>query len=101
MQGPAQGEEKPHATVQAGADPLESSSVESDLVGNKLMSQPCVILAKKASGILGCIGMSIASSSRETILPLYSALVRPHLKYCVHFWASQCKRDMKLLEQVQ
>ena len=31
MQGPAAGEEQPQAPVQAGADPLESSSVKRDL----------------------------------------------------------------------
>jgi len=72
-----------------GADLLESSSEERDLgflVDDSLtMSQQCTLVAKSVSGILGCIKKSVPITLREVLLPLYSALVRPHLEYSVQF----------------
>jgi len=62
------------------------------------MSHKCVLAAQKANRILGCIKRSVASRLREVILPLCSALVRPHLESCIQLWSSQHRKDMDLLE---
>ncbi|PKU42798.1 reverse hypothetical protein [Limosa lapponica baueri] len=99
------GHDNPRHKYRLGGEWIEISPEEKDLgvfVDDKLnVSRKCVLAAQKVNHILGCIKKSVASRLREVILPLCSALVRPHLEYCGQLWSPQHKKAIDLLERVQ
>ncbi|GAB0196208.1 mitochondrial enolase superfamily member 1 [Grus japonensis] len=96
------GKHNPGVQHRLGSTQLESSSVERDLgvlVDSKL--NMCAAATKQANRMLGCINKGITSRDKDVIIPLYSALVRPHLEYCVQFWSPLYKKDVDRLERAQ
>lgn len=63
------------------------------LVDEKLnMTQECAITAQKANLLLSCFRRGVSSMSRDGILPLYPALLRPHLEYCIQLWGLHTRK---------
>ena len=60
-----------------------------------------MLAARKAKCVLGCVKKEVASREREVVVPLYSALVRPHLECCIQAWGPQYRKDMELPDLVQ
>ncbi|KAK4823618.1 hypothetical protein QYF61_004221 [Mycteria americana] len=86
-----------------------SISAEMDLdvlVGKKWTRGQQHALAAKASYILGCISkkgqltayVQSLARSRKVTHPLYLALVRLHVEYCVWFWVPLYKKGIDILE---
>jgi len=87
-----------------GEEWLESSPVGRGLgvlVGSRLSRSQQGAWQPRGQTHLGCIKHSMTSRSKEGIVPLYSALVCPHLEYCVLFWAPPFKKDVKVFECIQ
>ncbi|KAG9469779.1 hypothetical protein GDO78_019678 [Eleutherodactylus coqui] len=64
-------------------------------------SNQCQSAAAKANKVLWCIKRGIGARDENIILPLYKALVRPHMEYCVQFWSPVLRKDVIVLEGFQ
>ena len=65
------------------------------------VSEQCGIAASKVNQILGLIRRNITYKGKKLIIPLYKAIVRPHLEYCIQAWRPYRKKDIDTLERIQ
>ena len=66
----------------------------------KVLEQ-CGIAASKGNQIIGLIRRTIMYKEKQLIVPLYKAMVRPHLEYCTQAWRPNRKKDIDKLERKQ
>ena len=45
------------------------------------------------------IRRNITYKERSLIVPLYKAIVIPHLEYCIQAWSSYLRKDIDMLEK--
>ena len=64
------------------------------------VSEQCGIAASKRNQILWLI-RTITYKDKQLIVPVYKAIVRPHLEYCIQEWRPYRKKDIDKLERIQ
>ena len=66
---------------------------------NMKVSEQCRIAAPKGNQVLGMIRRNITYNDKSLIGPLYKAIVRPHLEYCIQAWSPYIRKDIDMLEK--
>jgi hypothetical protein len=64
-------------------------------------SGQCEKVVHKANSVMRIIFKTISSRAAKVLIPLFKALVRPKLEYCVQVWRPYLKQDIKIIERVQ
>ena len=59
------------------------------------VSEQCGIAASKGNQIIGLIRRTIMYKEKQLIVPLWKAIVRPHLEYCIQAWKQYRKKDIE------
>ena len=68
---------------------------------NVKVSEQCRIAAYKGNQVLGMIRRNITYKDKSLIVPLYKAIVRPHLEYCIQAWSPYLRKYIYMLEKIQ
>ena len=65
---------------------------------NMKVSEQCRIAASNGNQVLGMIRRNITCKEKSLIVPLYKAIVRPYLEYCIQAWSPCLRRDIDRLD---
>ena len=65
------------------------------------VSEQCGISASKGNNFVRLIRRTIMYKEKQLIVPLYKAIVSPHLEYCIQAWRPYRKKDIDKLERIQ
>ena len=88
-----------------GSTILGTSVKEKDLgvtvSADMTISEQCELAVAKGNLILGLIRRNITYMDKTLIIPLYKAIVKPQLEYCIQAWRPYNKKDIDTLERVQ
>ena len=92
-------------TYEMGGTILSTTVKEKDLGvtmnANMKVSEQCRIAVSKGNQVLGMIRRNISYKDKSLIVPLYKAIVRPHLEYCIQAWSPYLRKDIDMLEKIQ
>ena len=95
----------PSMNYEMGGTILSKTVKEKDLGvtmnANMKVSEQCRIAASKSNQVLGMIRRNITYKDKSLIVPLYKAIVRPHLEYCIQVWSPYIRNDIDMLEKIQ
>ena len=61
---------------------------------NMKVSEQSRIAAFKGNQVLGMIRRNITYKEKSLIIPLYKAIVIPHLEYCIQAWSPYLRKDI-------
>ena len=53
-----------------------------------------------SADVKGLIRRTIVYKEKQLMVPLYKAIVRPHLEYCIQAWRPYRKKDIDKLERI-
>ena len=80
--------------------PVKENELGVTMNANMKVSEQCRIAASKGNQILGIIRGNITYTENSLIVPLYKAIVRRHLEYCIQAWSPYLRKDIEMLEKI-